>query len=509
MERHSRPRTLAQYWGMPMNTNAHAWLRTALLALFALPLAALAAVQEIPITTSSAEARLAFDAGQAALDRGDGQAANDLFRAAVAADPNFTYAWYNLSNVTFSTEEFNAALRGGEAGAAQATDGERMLLEFNKHFLDNNFGAQLTLAKQLTEKYPNSPRAWMLLAGAHGALNQFAEQRAVLEKVIELAPWFSPAPFTLGASYLFNQPTDFAKSEKYYRLAVSIAPGNDMYYWSLGDVYRGSNKLEDARRYYKLALQLDPKDSTAPLKLGHVNSFLGNYDEARKNYDNGIKAAGPANAGFLVPFKALTWVYAGEPAAAIKSLEQLVSDIDSFGAGADQRLNAKVFALTSAATIAFFSGLNDDAARVLATRTALMRENAKVVGTEAFSKIQEAQIAFFDGQLAAWRGDYKAAAALAKKTAELVAGENNARKMEPYHELSGLIELRKKNYKKAVAELRLADLTQLHVKYQLAEALEGAGQKDEALKLYKDVSVNNFNTVDFALLRAPALKKVG
>lgn len=339
-------------------------------------------------------------------------------------------------------------------------------------------------------------------------MNQFAEQRTVLEKVTALAPWFSPAPFTLGGSYLFNEPTDFAKAEKYYRQAIALAPGNDMYYWSLGDVYRGSNKLEDARRFYKLALQLDPKDPVAPLKLGHVNSFLGNYDEARKDYDTGIKAASPGNAGFLVPFKALTWVYAGDPAAAIKSLEALVSDIDSFGAGADQRLTAKVFALTSAATVALFSGLNDDAARVLAERAELMRENARLVGTEAFSKIQEAQIAFFDGQLAAWRGDYKAAAALAKQTAALVAGENNARKMEPYHELLGLIELRRKNYKKAVTELRQADLTQLHVKYQLAQALEGSGQQDEARKLYKDVSVNNFNTVDFALLRAPALKRV-
>ena len=63
------------------------WLRAALLTLFATPLAAFAAVQEIPITTSSAEARLAFDAGQAALDRGDGAQANELFRTAVAADP--------------------------------------------------------------------------------------------------------------------------------------------------------------------------------------------------------------------------------------------------------------------------------------------------------------------------------------------------------------------------------------------------------------------------------------
>ena len=41
-----------------------------------------------------------------------------------------------------------------------------MLLEFNKLFLTNNFEAQLALARQLTEKYPNSPRAWMVLAGA-------------------------------------------------------------------------------------------------------------------------------------------------------------------------------------------------------------------------------------------------------------------------------------------------------------------------------------------------------
>ena len=70
----------------------------------------------------------------------------------MAADPNFTYAWFNLSNVTFSTEEFNAALRGGEQGAAQASEGERMLLEFNKLFLDNNFDAQLEIAKQLTRE---------------------------------------------------------------------------------------------------------------------------------------------------------------------------------------------------------------------------------------------------------------------------------------------------------------------------------------------------------------------
>ena len=493
-------------------TNCFSWRRAALAFMFLLftsPLAALAAVDEIPVTTQSAEARLAFTAGQAALDRGDAQQANDLFRTAVAADPNFVYAWYNLSNVTFSTEEFNAALRGAERGLAQASEGERMLVEFNKLFLDNNFSAQLELARKLTEKYPNAPRAWMLLAAAHAALNQFAEQRATLEKVITMAPEFAPASFTLAGSYLFNDPTDFARAEKYYRQVIALAPGVDTYYWSLGDAYRGSNRLEEARRYYKLALQLDPKDLIAPIKLGHVNSFLGNFDEARADYDRGIAASGPANAGFLAPFKALTYVYAGDAATAVKSLEKLATDIDAFGAAPDQRLNAKVFALTNAATIAMWSGLYDDAGRVLATRSTLMRENANIVGTPAFANIQETQIAFFEGQLAAFRGDYRTAKAQAKKVAQLVAAENNPRKMEPYHELLGLIALRQKKYKDAVVEYRQADLTQLHNKFQLAQALEATRATEEAQRLYHEVAVNNFNTVDFALLRNEARKKTG
>lgn len=481
---------------------------TLLLALFTAPFIANAAIDEIPVTTKSAEARLAFEAGQAAQDRGDGTQANHLYRTAVAADPDFVYAWVNLSAVTFSTEEFNAALKGGERGLAQASEGERMLLEFNQLFLENDFNAQLDLANKLTRKYPNSPRAWLVLAAAQAALNQFAEQRATLEKAMALAPEFSLVPFTLGGSYLFNDPKDFARAESHYRRAIDLSPGVDMYYWALGDVYRGTNRLDDARRYYKLALQLDPNDLITPIKLGHVNSFLGNYDEARADYERGIAAGGPANKGFLEPFKLYTYVYAGDYGAGVKALEKLATDIDGFGAEPQQRLNAKVFALTNAAQVAMHGGLYEDAQRVLVARAALMRENAKVVGTPAFANIQETQIAFFDGQLAAARGDYKTAKAQARKVAELVAGENNARKMEPYHELLGLIALRQKNYKVAVAEFRQADLTQLHNKFQLAQALEATRATDEANRLYREVALNNFNTVDFALLRKEALKKV-
>jgi tetratricopeptide (TPR) repeat protein len=258
-----------------------------------------------------------------------------------------------------------------------------------------------------------------------------------------------------------------------------------------------------------MALQLDPHDQIAPLKLGHVNSFLGNYEEARADYDRGIAAASPANAGFLAAFKALTYVYAGDSAAGVKALENVVTQIDGFGAPPTQRLNAKIGALNSAALVAMYSGSFDDAQRLFAARAVLMRENASIVGTPAFANLQETQIAFSDGQLAAWRGDYKRAKQLAKKVAELTTEQNNPRKLEPYHELLGLVALRQKNYKQAVVEYRQSNLAALHNKFQLAQALEATKATDEARRLYREVALNNFSSVDFAMFRKDALKKGG
>jgi tetratricopeptide (TPR) repeat protein len=481
----------------------------ALLSLTALLSAAQAGAGEgeIPVTTSSPEARMDFIAGQAALDRGDGPEANALFRAAVATDPQFTYAWYNLGIASFSTEEFSTAQKRAAESGARASEGERLLVQIGQRFLDNDFQAQLQLAKQLVEKYPRSARAWLTLGNVEGNLTHFAEQRAAIAKAIESRPELAAAPFAMAISYLFNEPRDFGKAEKFFRDAIALAPGEDNYYWSLGDVFRATNRLEQAREYYERAALLDPHDGTALLKLGHVNSFLGRYDEARKDYDRGIAAAEPANRPFYTSYKLFTWVHAGKSHEAVQALEKLSAETDAMGLPEDQRTGAKVFALTNAITVSLHSGLHEDTKRVLAELSDVLRTNAKVVGTEEFSRIQEAQIAYFAGQFAARRGDYKEAQQMAKRYAELVAGQQNPRKMENYHELLGLSYLLQKKYPQAVAEYRQADLTNMYNRFHLALALEGAKQVPEARKVFKEVAEFNFNTVGFALVRRDALAR--
>jgi tetratricopeptide (TPR) repeat protein len=468
-----------------------------------------AAIEEIPISTNSVVARTQFIAGQAAADRGDAPEANGLFRAAVAADPEFAYAWLNLALVSFAPEELAASLKRAGAAASKASTGEQALIEVNRRFLDSDFNAQLALSRQLVQQFPRSPRAWLSLAAVEANLRHFTEQRAAIAQAMNLDPTLVAAPLAMGNSYLFNEPRDLAAAEKFYRRTIELAPGEDNFYWVLGDVYRASNRLEQAREYYRLATLLDPHDGTAPLKLGHVDSLLGRYEEARADYDKGIANAEPANKPFYASYKMFTWVHAGEPRMAVDALEKLATQMDSMSLPADQRTGAKAFALQNAATVCLHTGMSEAAERLIAQLAAVLRASARAVGTAEFSRTQEAQIAYLEGQLAARRGDFGQAGKLAKKYATLVSPQQNPRKMENYHELLALIQLLQRQYGQAVGEYRQADLTNMYIKYHLALALDGAGQKDEARRLFKEVGEWNFNTVGYALVRKDALAKAG
>ena len=484
-----------------------AHLAAALLGLAALQAGAGESKNEIPITTSSTEAKMDFRAGQAALDRGDGAYANALFRAAIDKDPRFAYAWYNLGNVSFSTEEFADALKQATAVSSHASEGERLLIEINMRFLDNDFERQVALSKQLVEKYPRSRRAWLNLAGVQGGLARYDEQRTSLQKALELDPNFIPTHLAIANSYLFNDPKDMTKSAKHFTAAITLQPGESNYYWGLGDAYRASQKLGQARDYYTRATLLDPHDGIAFVKKGHVNSFLGNYDEARSDYDAGIQAAQPANKPFLANYRTFTWVHAGDANSAVRELEKIYGKVDSMGIPAEQRSGVKVFTLTNAATICLHEDMHDHAARILEQRAEVLRSNARTVGTEDFKQIQEANIAYYDGLLAARGGDYRSAKKAAKHNADLVAAEDNPRKMENYHDLMGLISLKEGNYNKAVEHYRQANLTLMYTKYHLALALDGAGKKGEAQSLFKEVGEWNFNSVGYALVRKDALQR--
>ncbi|HXI95918.1 MAG TPA: hypothetical protein VNG04_07315, partial [Candidatus Acidoferrum sp.] len=161
-----------------------------------------------PITTSSAAARGHFLVGQRELDLFRPIDANDYFKAAVAADSQFAFAYLNVALTANSTEEFKSNLALAERYAAGASEAERLQIEMARKGFDNDLSGQLALGQRLVEKYPASPRAWLALAAVQGALNRNEAARTSIRKALELAPRMFAAHTALGNSYVFGEPRD-------------------------------------------------------------------------------------------------------------------------------------------------------------------------------------------------------------------------------------------------------------------------------------------------------------
>src|SRR5204863_3347082 len=137
------------------------------------------------------------------------------------------------------------------------------------------------LGQQLVQKYPDSPRAWLALAGAQIALNKNGDARASITKALAIAPKMYAAHATVGNDYIFGEPRDFTKALAHMQAAEALAPDESNAHMFVGDAYRAQKNLEKAREEYLRGHALEPRNAVLLVKAGHANTFLGDYAAAR------------------------------------------------------------------------------------------------------------------------------------------------------------------------------------------------------------------------------------
>jgi len=471
------------------------------------PAAVAQAVEEIPVTTSSAEALADFQAGREARDRGHYREANALFESAADKDPAFAYAFLEIAASGASTKEFSDNLERAAQNLEGKSAGEGLLVEIFQTFFDNDAEKRIELALELVDAYPRSPRAWLVLAEVQTGLNQHQAARESLRQARELDPRQIAVHMSNWYSYLFREPKDFARAEEAMQRALEIAPEEARVHENLGDVHRAMGQLERARDAYTRAVELDPTQSAGNIKKGHINSFLGEYEQARADYDAGVEGAEGQDRISYANYRAFTHLHAGDPRGALDELQALAAAADELGIPEDQVVGPKIFTLNNQAMIALHYGLFADGERILEQLTALIRESAGRVGDPDFSRLQEANILLWQARFAARRGDYEAARELAEKNRELLANDKNPRRFEGYHGVLGMIEQLRGNYAEAIEEMKKSDLNMMYLKYHLAQAEEGAGNVEAAKALFKEVAEWNFNSVGYAMVRKDALAR--
>ena len=465
------------------------------------------AVQEIAVTTGSAEARSHYALGERLLDVGRPQEAIAHFRQAVALDSTFASAYLGLANAAQSTAEFKENLDAAARHVEGKSEGERLLVDIARTFLSNDAEGALERAQRLTQLHPGSPRAWLVLGNAQQALNQHAAARESYQRALVLDRNMYAARAALAFSYRQFEPRDLAKAKEQADLAVAAAPDEAKSHELLGDVLRAMGELEQARDAYARAVEKDSTLAVARLKVGHINSFLGNYADARASYDAALAGAREADRITYANFRAFAHVHAGDARAALNELAQAERSAVRAEIPEQQVGGLRIFTLTNAAVIALHAGMTREAELIINQLKTVVRADAARVRDTAYTRQQEAQLLVWEGQLAARKGDFTTAAAKAEEHRKLVENDRNPRRLEAYHGLLGLIELRKGNHAAAVQHYREANLTDEYTRYHLALALEGAGQTEEAKRIFAQVGAFNFNSVGFALVRADALKR--
>jgi tetratricopeptide (TPR) repeat protein len=184
-----------------------------------------------------------------------------------------------------------------------------------------------------------------------------------------------------------------------------------------------------------------------------------------------------------------------------------VDSAGSYGLPKEQTDAAKIGILNNEFLIALHQNSADDAQKVLDQIQAITAENIKRVNDPQFTRLQNANLALLQGQVAARRKDYQTAQSKAEENKKLVEKDSSARKLEGYYGLLATVELLQGNYAKAAELYKKADRTIIYVKYQYGLALEGAGNTQESAKVLGEIANYNFNLVDFALARNDARVK--
>ena len=463
------------------------------------------AISGLPLTTASADARNHFLQGEREVDLTRFFDAQEHFRRAVAADSTFALGYLNVATTSNSLEDFKTNLARAEHFASSASEAEQIQIQIARKGFENDVSGQLALAEQLVAKFPQSPRALLILAGIQGGLNRQADNRATDEKALALAPNFLAVHIDIGNSYLSGEPKDFQKALQHFQAAEALAPNEPGMHDVLGDAQRALNNLPAARAEYTRGHELNPRDASLLQQRGHVNSFAGDYAAARADYDSSMALGRGNERGFFAPFRAYVSVYAGDTKGAIAELNQLVASADAMNL--PDPLAVKVNALANILIIAIETRDFPAAEAALKQRMLLTREQADKSGSAGFRRATEANGAYFNAWLAARKGDYATAKREADRYTTIVAPDANPRKMEAFHQLQGFIAAYQGKQADAAAHFAQGNQQDPYIQYQYATALDASGQSAKAKPMFQALAVYNFNSLGYALIRKEARAK--
>lgn len=224
------------------------------------------------------------DAARAALDRGNYQAAADLLKQMVAAEPKHKTAWINLGRAYMGLREYDQAI---EAFKKQTEANPYDEYGYNSlgwaYTTERKYDDAAAAYQKALEINPLSDYAHAALGGMYAEIHQYDKAAPELEKAASLKPDNALLQVSLGDAYLNLGQDDKSLAAFDRAIEISATPvvwNNIAYQLSLKKAHldRAQQYAESAVAATAAALRNTTLDQLSDRDLGLVSSLAAYWD---------------------------------------------------------------------------------------------------------------------------------------------------------------------------------------------------------------------------------------
>ena len=457
------------------------------------------AVDKIPVTTSSAEAKEEFLKGRDLFDKLRAQNSIQYFDNAIKKDKDFALAYYYNALASPTPQKIFDNIDKAVALANKVSEGEKLVILSAQAGTYGKPAKQKEYLTQLVKLYPNDERALTLLGTFYFGQQQYEDAVKELKKANKVAPDYS-APYNM-LGYSLKSLGKYDDAEKAFQKYTKLIPDDPNPYDSYGELLMKSGKFEESITQYRKALSIDPNFVASRVGISNDYNYLGKYDEARSELQKLYDMARNEGEKRLALFSmAVSYADEGNNDMAAKQLE------DEYNIGKQINDPAAMSAdLNTLGNILFEAGKYDEALSNYTKSLQLIEESSLSdqvkENTRRFALYNESRVALMKDDLAT-------AKAKSKEFGDKAMAANNIFQKWLYHELEGSIALKEKNYDKAEKEFKQSNMQNPYTYYRLALVYKGKNDKKDAKAqcemAIKFNSLNNLNQ-SFARTKAKAM----
>ena len=456
---------------------------------------------KIAITTSSEEARKAFLAGRDLSEKLRITDSLQHYDKAIALDPNFALAHLNRAQTSPTAKEFFDHLKHAVAHSANASDGERMLIEAAEAGANANPTKQKEILDKLVAAYPNDERAHFTLGGYYFGQQDFTQAITHYKKATELAPNYSTAFNILG--YAYRQNEQYAEAENAFKKYIELIPNDPNPYDSYAELLLKTGRFDEAITQYNKALAIDPNFLNSYFGIAAALTYKGKSAEATAELQKITEKArtdGERRTALfgqmIVAIDGGRWDQALAEVEKQYALGQKTNDVPAMAG--DLQLKGNIL---------LEMGRFDDAKKAFDEAVKIISADANLSqqvkdNAARFHHYNLARVAVRKGDLAVAKTETETF----RKGAEAAKNQNQIKQA---HELAGMIALAEKNYDAAIAELNQSNQQNPNNIYLLGQAYEGKGDAAKAKESFtKAAKFNSLPQLNYAFVRTKAEKAI-